>query len=104
MKNKLNQPIEEKWKENFRRDFRCPVCIGVTMDSECQPIDCGECGGSTFNPDWDYKSAESFIENLLEQERRRMSDDVKESCICSSHVDGCLGKTYIDTVLSIINK
>ncbi len=73
-----NQPIEEKWKENFRRDFRCPVCIGVTMDSECQPIDCGECGGSTFNPDWDYKSAESFIENLLEQERKRMSDEVKK--------------------------
>lgn len=45
-----------------------------------------------------------FIENLLEQEKKRMSEAVKESCSCSSHVDGCSGETYIDIVLSIINK
>lgn len=55
--------------EDFREKFRCPVCIGVTMDSECQPVDCGECNGSTFNPDWDYKSAESFLLQKLQEER-----------------------------------
>lgn len=50
------------------------------------------------------ESIKSFIENLLEQEKKRMSEEIKESCSCSSHVDGCSGETYIDIVLSIINK
>jgi hypothetical protein len=103
-----NQPIEEKWKETFRRDFRCPVCIGVTMDSECQPIDCGECGGSTFNPDWDYKSAESFIENLLEQEKRRMSEEIGSKRIVSKemlrHPETTAFNQALDLAKAIINK
>ena len=47
-----NQPIEEKWKEE----------LSYLCDSW----------------DYNYDRLEDFIENLLEQERQRMSDEIEK--------------------------
>lgn len=60
--NPMNQPIEEKWKETFSKKF------GITSEKQ-------EIPPKTFEM---YGEIESFIENLLEQEKKRMSDEVKE--------------------------
>ncbi len=85
---KHDDPIEEKWSKEFFEKFGANKIWVVPSKENVE----------TILDIW------SFIENLLEQERQRMSEEVKESCSCSSHVDGCSGKTYIDTVISIINK
>lgn len=79
-----NQPIEEKWKEE----------LSYLCDSW----------------DYNYDRLESFIENLLEQERQRMSDEVgktiesykvKEEPLCEQNV---LLNLIKGRVLAIINK
>ena len=52
--NPMNQPIEEKWKETFSKKF------GITSEKQ-------EIPPKTFEM---YGEIESFIENLLEQERK----------------------------------
>lgn len=65
------------------------------------------------NPSWcdalcyiDYEKLESFIENLLEQERKRMSDEVKK-LYSLDYMKGSPAyfiNRVLDKVLSIINK
>ncbi len=79
-----NQPIEEKWKEE----------LSYLCDSW----------------DYNYDRLESFIENLLEQERQRMSDEIQriEERLSDSERwpigERKRMQNTIKKVLSIINK
>ena len=69
-----NQPIEEKWKGSWRwRSDR----MGLDKDQHDEILD--------------------FIENLLEQERQRMSDEIEGE-------DDILRGAVKEKVLAIINK
>lgn len=94
----MNQPIEEKWKSEFHEKFNKADAFLVFK----------------FLPHETYANAvgsvESFIENLLEQERKRMSDEVgktiesykvKEEPLCEQNV---LLNLIKGRVLAIINK
>ena len=102
-----NQPIEEKWKETLRKSWGTNAlgeddygCDGA--DDNC----CGNCGG------WiaDIDKFEYFIENLLEQERRRMGDEIQriEERLSDSERwpigERKRMQNTIKKVLSIINK
>lgn len=85
--NPMNQPIEEKWKETFSKKF------GITSEKQ-------EIPPKTFEM---YGEIESFIENLLEQDRQRMSDEVEGLHKRSAEFEDFSSAT-VDEVLSIINK
>ncbi len=103
-----NQPIEEKWKIDFRKEF--PSFLTDTHNGKIVPIHNGWWvfvqGDKRRNLPQDI---EDFIENLLEQERQRMSDEVKE--LPWLHNDSGVKELkenvdYVEVkeVLSIINK
>ena len=61
----INQPIEEKWKEEFEKFIRHPI---TQKKNEPRMF------FSVILAD----DVKSFIENLLEQERKRMSEEIEE--------------------------
>lgn len=84
-----NQPIEEKWKIRFRCEF--------TTTGE----------GFGDRKWYGYPSPdqiESFIENLLEQERKRMSDEVEKAKIGGTQDWKGAFNDGLDTAKRIINK
>ena len=85
----LNQPIEEKWKEEFNNRFDIgPIFL--------------KSGGVRISALYGPEEIISFIENLLEQERQRMSDEAKS--IAGTIGDSGVVVVALDDVLSIINK
>lgn len=62
-----NQPIEEKWKAEWNLT-RNEVILAKESNDQEQIIDMSAMERRDI----------AFIENLLEQERRRMSDEVKK--------------------------
>ncbi len=79
----MNQPIEEKWKGSWQwRSDR----MGLDKDQHDEIFD--------------------FIENLLEQERKRMSEEVKKlySLDYMKGSPASFINRVLDNVLSIINK
>ena len=76
-----NQPIEEKWKDEFETFMKGHDTITGGLDSGMIP---------------DLKA---FIENLLEQERKRMSDEIKKL-----EKERWPRAVYSDDILYIINK
>ena len=95
-----NQPIEEKWKEDFDSRFTellLQVDDTAGKDDYCRAAE------------W----VKSFIENLLEQERKRMSDEIEKLKQYNSHIGigglhsadmQIVHNDAIDKALSIINK
>ena len=101
-----NQPIEEKWKEALRRDWDTDAlgeddygCDGAS--DNC----CGNCSGWTPS----IEKFESFIENLLEQERKSEIEALKIiDRMCNGQIPEheeiwCFVSDRLK-VLSIINK
>ena len=85
----MNQPIEEKWKEEFNNRFDIgPIFL--------------KSGGVRISALYGPEEIISFIENLLEQERQRMSDEAKS--IAGTIGDSGVVVVALDDVLSIINK
>lgn len=83
----IHTTIGENWKENLKKSFPNGLY------------------GCEWNPDGSFKccyreDVESFIENLLEQEKKRMSDDIKETYSTGTDEELVSKKQ----VLSIINK
>lgn len=86
------EPIEEKWKIDFRKEF--PSFLTDTHNGKIVPI---------YNGWWVFvqgykrrnlpQDIEDFIENLLEQERQRMSEEIEnlkiKDCSCSGRGDAC---------------
>ena len=72
-----NQPIEEKWKIDFRKEF--PSFLTDTHNGKIVPI---HNGWWVFVQGYKRRNLpqdiEDFIENLLEQERKRMSDEIEK--------------------------
>ena len=62
-----NQPIEEKW--NWQEEFDEKFDIGPLFEKE---------NGIRARAIYGGKEIKSFIENLLEQERKRMSDEIEK--------------------------
>lgn len=88
-----NQPIEEKWKEEFREKF---VHEGIFTGVKW--IDAG-LDGSRYR----IEDLESFIENLLEQEKRRIEKElVRLPVYYSEETPNTL--VSLSSVISIINK
>ena len=86
----MNQPIEEKWKEEFNNRFDIgPIFL--------------KSGGVRISALYGPEEIISFIENLLEQERQRMSDEVEGLHKRSAEFEDFSSAT-VDEVLSIINK
>lgn len=81
----INQPIEEKWKEEFDTRYYDVMKAwkknGYVLDLS--------------------SSLKSFIENLLEQERQRMSEEIYQAR--KSNTTDSAGDVW-EKVLSIINK
>lgn len=98
-----NQPIEEKWKETFRKKF-----------TETEPDNFYSTKTSWKIPEGVPYHVISFIENLLEQERKRMSDEVENRKMegdckdqnCSHDQCGTIRwyNKALNISLSIINK
>ncbi len=61
----MNQPIEEKWKEEFNKKF-----CSKTSEPKYSVWN----AAALAYPE----EIKSFIENLLEQERKRMSDEIEK--------------------------
>ena len=80
-----NQPIEEKWKEEFNSRFTQEWWTGFGTTSDIDRR--GRLG------------IMSFIENLLEQERKRMSEEIEKL-----EKERWPRAVYSDDILSIINK
>jgi hypothetical protein len=85
----INHPIGEKWKERLVKEV-------TDSDGRLMPL-----------------TAISFIENLLEQERKRMSDEIEKLKQYNSHIGigglhsadmQIVHNDAIDKALSIINK
>ena len=68
----MNQPIEEKWKEEFDKKFTA---------EEMEP----DYSNVVIAEPFELKS---FIENLLEQERQRMSEALTVNLDTSVMLDG----------------
>lgn len=58
----MNQPIEEKWKRDLSR-LAIKYGTGTEIRGRCEI--------------YEIKELTAFIENLLEQERQRMSDEIE---------------------------
>ncbi len=85
-----NQPIEEKWKEDFDSRFTellLQVDDTAGKDDYCRAAE------------W----VKSFIENLLGQERKRMSEEIEGLHKRSAEFEDFSSAT-VDEVLAIINK
>ncbi len=96
--NMTNQPIEEKW--NWREEFDEKFDIGPLFEKE---------NGIRARAIYGGKEIKSFIENLLEQERKRMSEEVekfmpadREVNYHSSYSEGKIDMA--EKILSIIKK
>ncbi len=103
-----HQPIEEKWKEN-RRELESKVGEALGEASMCW----SETPKGVFESNKALAVANnliSFIENLLEQERQRMSDEIQriEERLSDSERwpigERKRMQNTIKKVLSIINK
>ena len=94
-----NQPIEEKW--NWQEEFDEKFDIGPLFEKE---------NGIRARAIYGGKEIKSFIENLLEQERRRMGDEIQriEERLSDSERwpigERKRMQNTIKKVLSIINK
>ena len=107
-----NHPIEEKWKIDFRKEF--PSFLTDNHNGKIVPI---------YNGWWVFvqgykrrnlpQDIEDFIENLLEQERQRMSEEIEKLKQYNSHIGigglhsadmQIVHNDAIDKALSIINK
>ena len=107
-----NQSIEEKWKIDFRKEF--PSFLTDNHNGKIVPI---------YNGWWVFvqgykrrnlpQDIEDFIENLLEQERQRMSEEIEKLKQYNSHIGigglhsadmQIVHNDAIDKALSIINK
>jgi hypothetical protein len=96
----MNQPIEEKWKEEFNNRFDIgPIFL--------------KSGGVRISALYGPEEIISFIENLLEQERQRMSEEIEKLKQYNSHIGigglhsadmQIVHNDAIDKALSIINK
>ena len=88
-----NQPIEEEWKEEFEKFIRHPI---TQKKNEPRMF------FSVILAD----DVKSFIENLLEQERKRMSEEIEEmkTYTGGSSVEEKHKRVNKQEVLSIINK
>ena len=64
----MNQPIEEKWnwQEEFDEMMKTPECL-----EEFKGQACNLCG-QPWDKSEQVKKLKSFIENLLEQERKKL--------------------------------
>ena len=91
-----HQPIEEKWKEEFDEKFVRTLRIPAGYSS----LD------HTAVLEGSIEEVKSFIENLLEQERKRMSDEiaVMKTYTGGSSVNEKDKRVNKQQVLSIINK
>lgn len=89
-----HHPIEEKWKEEFDKKY------GEENEYGGVWVMSGSGAGQ-----WRLVNdeLESFIENLLEQEKRRMSDEIEGLHKRSAEFEDFSSAT-VDEVLSIINK
>ena len=69
--NMTNQPIEEKW--NWREEFDSLYedVLNFAICCEGSSLDCA-CNRQTV-----LTNVKGFIENLLEQERKRMSEEIE---------------------------
>ena len=88
----INQPIEEKWEEEFEKFIRHPI---TQKKNEPRMF------FSVILAD----DVKSFIENLLEQERSRISDEIIKA-IGASKLGILKNKTTLEVlkdILSIIN-
>ena len=88
-----NQPIEEQWKEKFNNRFDIgPIFL--------------KSGGVRISALYGPEEIISFIENLLEQEKKRISDEIEEmkTYTGGSSVNEKDKRVNKQEVLSIINK
>ncbi len=100
----MNQPIEEKWKET-RKELELKVGEALGEASMCW----SETPKGVFESDKALVVANnliSFIENLLEQEKKRMSEEIAEmkTYTGGSSVNEKDKRVNKQEVLSIINK
>jgi hypothetical protein len=88
-----HQPIEEKWKEEFNKKF-----CSKTSEPKYSVWN----AAALAYPE----EIKSFIENLLEQEKRRISDEIEEmkTYTGGSSVNEKDKRVNKQEVLSIINK
>ncbi len=91
---KHDDPIEEKWKEGL---LKLIICEGHFEGTN----------------EYDTEKLESFIENLLEQEKKRMSDEIEkmkktrfigDTKSPTEDTEWISRNQALDEVLSIINK